>query len=259
MIQIHSQLCIGCGRCADDCVARNISVRSGKASPDGDCFYCGHCVAICPQNAVSIPEYDMDDIGEYDEKQYHVSPEILLNMIKFRRSIRSYKNQALRDEDIQTLIQAGRYTATAGNRQDCRFVFVQDRLEELKELTWNGIGNELSLPDSPLEELRNMYLAKKNNAMNDTLFFNAPAVLVVASKISENAVLAAQNIELMAHAMGLGVLYNGYLNLALSSISGADTWLHTHGRSIAITMLLGYPEVQYVRTAPRRAADVIRL
>lgn len=259
MVQINTQLCIGCGLCADDCVARNISVHSGKAYLGGSCFCCGHCVAICPRNAVSIPEYDMEDVKAYDKAGFHISPEILLNMIKFRRSIRSYKNQTLRNTDIQALAQAGRYTATAGNRQDCRFVFIQDKLEELKKLTWDGISRQLTSPDSPLQELQDMHLMKKENPANDKLFFNAPAVLVVASVIPENAVLAAQNIELMAHAMGIGVLYNGFLNLALSVIPGLDRWLHTEGRSIAVTMLLGYPDVSYARTAPRKSADIVNL
>ena len=70
--------------------------------------------------------------------------ELLLSLlsyhsIKFRRSIRSYKTKQVEQEVLEQLLQAGRYTATAKNNQDCCFVFVQNELEQLKEKTWEFI------------------------------------------------------------------------------------------------------------------------
>ena len=67
MVQISTTLCTGCGKCADNCSSQNIFIHSGKAQVRGGCFNCGQCVAICPQNAVSIPEYDMEDVKDYEE------------------------------------------------------------------------------------------------------------------------------------------------------------------------------------------------
>lgn len=259
MVQINTELCIGCGKCADNCSARNILICSGKAQVQGECFRCGQCVAICPQNAVSIPEYDMDDVTEYEKASFCTAPDTLLNMIKFRRSIRNYESRKLASDEIQMLIQAGRYTATASNRQDCRFIVVQDRLQELKQLVWDGIGEQLETENSPLEEFRGIYLRKKKNPADDKLFFNAPAVLIVASNITEDAALAAQNIELTAHAMGLGILYNGWLNNVLTNLPGISKWLHAEDKRFGVTMLAGCPAVHFVRTAPRRKADSVIL
>ncbi len=259
MIRINTELCIGCGKCAGNCSARNILICSGKAQVQGECFNCGQCVAICPQNAVSIPEYDMEDIAEYKKDSFCVEPDILLNMIKFRRSIRNFKDKKLTSDDIRMLIQAGRYTATASNRQDCRFIVVQDRLQEFKQLVWDGIGEQLSTENSPLEEFRGIYLRKKKDPADDKLFFNAQAVLIVASNITEDAALAAQNIELTAHAMGLGILYDGWLNNVLSNLPDISKWLHAENKRFGVTMLAGYPAVRFVRTAPRRKADSVIL
>lgn len=259
MIQINPELCIGCGQCVENCHSHNITLYGKNAQCLGDCFYCGQCVAICPKNAISIPSYDMKDIVEYNKHDFNISPDVLLNTIKFRRSIRDFKNTELSSQNIQTIIQAGRYTATASNRQDCRFIFIQDRLTEFKQLVWAGIEEQLSTANSPLEELRNIFLMKKNEADNDKLFFNAPSVLIIAADITEDAILAAQNIELIAHTMGLGVLFDGWLTLALSHIPDIDQYLHIENKHICITMLLGHPSVHFLRTAPRKKADVILL
>ena len=136
MIKINKDACIGCGRCIRDCIAWNISLLDGKASPKKDCFLCGHCVAICPADAVSIPEYDMADVEDYDKEGFSLNPKAVLHSIKFRRSIRDYKNIPIEQKKLEQLLQAGRYTATAKNNQDCHFVFVHKELEALKKSVW---------------------------------------------------------------------------------------------------------------------------
>ena len=86
---------------------------------------CGHCAALCPKEAVSIPGYDMDDVEIYDKTTFSLEADTLLRAIKFRRSIRDYKPLPIEKEKLQKVLQAGRYTATAKNNQDCHFIFVQ--------------------------------------------------------------------------------------------------------------------------------------
>ena len=43
MIQIDKERCIGCGLCAQDCIAANIRVENGKAVVLQGCLTCGHC------------------------------------------------------------------------------------------------------------------------------------------------------------------------------------------------------------------------
>ena len=137
MIVIEQEKCIGCGLCAKDCPADKIKVESGKAVYTPECIQCGHCVAVCPKGAVSIPEYDMDDVEEYTKEAFAVDPEKFLHAVKFRRSIRSYRNHPVEKEKMERILQAGRYTPTAKNRQGCRFIVIQNELEEFKELLWD--------------------------------------------------------------------------------------------------------------------------
>ena len=52
---------------------------------------------------------------------------------------------------------------------------------------------------------------RKADCKDDYLFRNAPVVAYITSDWPLDAGLAAQNMELMAVALGLGALYNGYL------------------------------------------------
>ena len=70
MVNIDNEKCIGCGLCVSDCVADNIVIENGKATLINSCLQCGHCVSICPMNAVTIPDYDMNDVEDFDEKRF---------------------------------------------------------------------------------------------------------------------------------------------------------------------------------------------
>lgn len=259
MIIIDQERCIGCGLCVSDCVGYNLELRDNKAAVKRGCIQCGHCVAICPVGAVSIPEYDMADVEAYDADSARLEPETLLRAIKFRRSIRDYKPLKLTSEELDMLTQAGRYTATAKNVQDCCFVFVQDQLDELKARVWADI--ETMQENTPDAEQLKPYFSfnrrRKKNPEDDFLFRNAPAALFVTSDWPLNAGLAAQNMETMAVAMGLGMLYNGYLCRLVDANETLKSWLGLEGKTIRACMLLGHPNRKFVRSAPRAEAKVI--
>lgn len=261
MIKIDQEKCIGCGLCAADCLALNIEVKEKKANVKKECLECGHCVAVCPVKAVSISGYDMEDIEDYDAETFTLNPENVLHAIKFRRSIRNYKDEKVTQKDLEMLAQAGRYTATAKNNQDCHFVFVQEEREELKERVWGFIDDMAKREGRHIAKEKLPYVAfnrrRKSNPEDDYLFRNAPVVLFITSDWPLDAGLAAQNIETMAVSLGMGALYNGYLARIADANEELKTWLGIEGKTIKACLLLGYPDRKYARTAPRKEANVI--
>lgn len=260
MVVIDEKKCIGCGLCAADCIALNIEVEE-KATIKKECMQCGHCVAVCPQGAVSIPEYDMADVEEYDKDSFVLQPEQVLHSIKFRRSIRDYKPEQVEENVLRQLVQAGRYAATAKNSQSNGFVFVHKELTELKNRVWQFIDDISKKDIREIDKALLPYILfnqrRKRDAEDDYLFRNAPTVLYIVSDFQLDAGLAAQNIETMAVSLGLGVLYNGYLARISDANIELKQWLGIENRTICACMLLGYPARRYVRTAPRKAPDVI--
>ena len=261
MVIIDQEKCIGCGRCVEDCSVRNLQLQDTKAQVKKECFQCGHCVAICPQNAVTITDYDMQDVEEYREESFFLDPDKLLHSIKFRRSIRDYKPEKVEKEMLSLLVQAGRYTATAKNTQSNGYVFVQEELEELKAKVWEYIDEiEQREGRNAARELLPYFSfnrRRKADPNDDYLFRNAPVVLFITSERMLDVGLAAQNMENMAVSLGLGVLYNGFLARIADANDELKKWLGIEGKSIMACMLLGYPNRQFIRTAPRKEAEVI--
>lgn len=261
LIEIDDKRCIGCGRCVDDCVGVNLRVVDAIAQVIGRCIMCGHCVAVCPTEAVSIPSYDMAEVEPYVAPSALLDASALLRAIKGRRSIRDYREQKVERDKIDLVLQAGRYTATAKNAQECRFIVVQDELVHLKRLIWDGIDALLALPSEDRPRWANLYKPMSQNRFAqppvDFLFRNAPAVVFVAAERADDAGLAAQNMELMAASLGLGMLFNGYLCRAAEGTPGVKAWLEAEDKPLQICMLMGYPSFTYLRTAPRNAGDFV--
>ena len=105
--------------------------------------------------------------------------------MKFRRSIRSYKDIPVSRDVLERIMEAGRYTATAKNAQACTFVAVQTRLQEFEELFWSEFPYILeALKETKPDYVRaftRFYEKWKKDPKDDTFFFNAPCLLITAA------------------------------------------------------------------------------
>lgn len=259
MVIIDHDKCIQCGQCIRDCVSHNLALEENKIVEQTECLLCGHCIAVCPKGAVSLTEYDMSQVEEYTPEDIKVDPKKLLRVIKFRRSIRHYQDRLIEKEKVDMILEVARYTPTGKNTQGCRFVFVQEKLEDLKELIWSELGKILESDDVPrwAGYYQQFYDAKKANPKDDFIFRNTPAALFITAQNHIDGGLAAQNIELEAIALDLGMLYNGYLYTIVEKIPAVQKFLGIADRKIKVCALLGYPAVTYHRTVPRLPGDFI--
>lgn len=269
MINVEKEKCIGCGLCVSDCFARDIELISGKATiKNTACFKCGHCIAICPKNAISTDEFNMDEVKDYKKEDFTLDPEQLLNFIKYRRSIRHFKNKDVENEKLMKIIEAGRFTQTAGNSQNVSYIVVKDGIDELKGMVLESLSEQgqkilsnLNPQTMPLERYAKMWVTM-NEAYKETgednLFFHAPAIILVVSDSEVNASLASSNMELVTNALGLGTFFSGFFVRAALVNKNINTYLGLDEyKKIVTCMVIGYPDVKYVRTVPRKDADIM--
>ena len=249
-VEVSKELCIGCGKCVKDCVSEKIKIVDGKAQFMYErCIECGHCFAICPTGAVKMNGYDNDDIEIFDIKEFD-SDKLLLAM-KSRRTIRQFKDKSVEKEKIEKIIEAGRYCPTATNAQDFSFTVIQESKDEVEKEAVSTF-RFLQKTATPFSK----YI--KNMTLDDNFFFKgAPVVIIVSGKSKTNACLASSYMELMAESMGLGVLYSGFLVAAAKLNKKLSGMLETEkGHSIYTCLVIGYPDVEYKRVAPRKAPVV---
>lgn len=249
-VTIDTDKCVGCGICSKVCVAHNIAIKNKKAEILlDDCVMCGQCTAACPKNALSITGYHDKPIEKSGE--IRLNPDEVLDVIRFRRSIRQFKQTKIPKEVIAQILEAGRLTHTAKNMQDVSFVVLDKRKDKLEQIAVNIFRRIKPLADmfSPM--------ARSNKIDDHFFFFNAPIAVVILAKDKTNGLLAAQNMEFVAEAHGLGVLYSGFFTMATNASRKMKKAMNVpKGKSVAMTLVLGYPNVKFLRSAPRKKLDV---
>ena len=271
-MKIDEQVCIGCGKCIKDCFSRIIHLGPGRAvMEDKPCMECFHCVAVCPLGAVSGTEKEMDQVIPYEKTSFSVVPEHLLHLIQFRRSVRQFGTEQLTEEELGRLIEAARYSPTAGNRQPLRYLVLQEKLEEVTRRAIlalgkaaedeNAIQTIFSGHRAYAEYWKRGSLEYQTNGI-DGMFYHAPTVLLFVGppESAVDAGIASSNVELMAASMGLGACYVAFFKRACQADPSLLNDLSIGEGEVPLAILaLGRKNVQYYRTVPRKEAKITRL
>lgn len=250
IISINQATCIACGACIKDCPENNIDRNAErKAEIQGQaCIKCGHCVAVCPVGAVSISGYSEAPLVR--EKERHVDPEVLLEAIQFRRSVRRFKSDEVSAEQVHMILEAGRYSPTGKNRRDIRYYVIQESKAEVE-----AMAVKLFRRMAPLAGLVNPR-TRKVEITDDFLFRSAPLVIAISAKHEVDGALAAANMALMAESLGLGVLYSGFFAYVANASKKIQERMGMEGDKLVTTLVIGKPAVKYFRAAQREDADV---
>ena len=137
----------------------------------------------------------------------------VLTVIRNRRSIRLFKDEQIKKEELDQIIEAGLYAPSANNSQAWHFTVIQGK--EMIERVNSWLLEEVEKGDnSRLKEI----IARTGGK----IFRNAPTVIIVsaASKDSYaaiNAAAATQTILLAAESFGIGTCWIGTVRLLAES------------------------------------------
>jgi len=277
-ILILSQKCNHCGLCVTQCT----SGRLEKTAEDiliteKDCIGCGHCYAICPQNAI-VPENNQP-IEPASHTQ--LDPKNFQAFLRFRRSHRLYQPKAISRQHVLQMLDFARYAPTGSNAQSLQYLFIQDpdkislvRREIMKVyrrfhfIIQNPILRWLiALFDSRAKkkELRDSLakmLARYQNH-EDPLFHNAPLLVFVYAKKSESstpkddACYALYQMVLGAETLGIASCINGLSLIGLSQNRKLRKILgFTHGYKAYACCGFGYPLYNYKNLVFRKEPPV---
>jgi nitroreductase len=173
-----------------------------------------------------------------------------LEAIRTRRSVRKFSQRAVEPEKLQAVLEAARQAPSWANMQCWRFIVVTDQVmkEKISALSY-------------VEAFFKPKGYKTNPAQN--ALAEAPVVLVVCGDQTQSGELrgqhyyltdigiAAENMMLAAHAMGLGTVFVGVFNEEeLGEMLDVPPELRIVG-----LFPLGYPSEVKKEGPPRKAME----
>lgn len=130
--------------------------------------------------------------------------------IKKRRSVRAYKDEPVPKNVIEAVLEAGVWAATGMNRQPWRFIIVEDK---------NVIK---FVSDETKRIVREMMpaIGQRFDTEKDIICYDAPVLVLICTESDQDfghidlldSVLAAQNMFLKAHELGLEACYMGFID-----------------------------------------------
>jgi nitroreductase/NAD-dependent dihydropyrimidine dehydrogenase PreA subunit len=261
VIGIDKEKCTDCKQCIQECGRGYFYVNK-----DGEvvfneklntCNICGHCIAICPENAMITK--DLDDIESFpgiDSPETIVESEKLLQLLRAKRSVRRYKNKKVPKELLEKVFEAMRYAPSASNARKWRYVIVSDD-EKIKAINYEIAKANYAYMGFQSPEQALAYFKSTGN----TIFYNAPHLIVLYYRVVEkstvmvglranDAGIALTYGMLEAESLGLGTCWIGLVQGAVPMNKEILNILGIKGMVLG-AFTLGYPAVKYRRTVPR--------
>ncbi|MBD3388833.1 MAG: nitroreductase family protein [Candidatus Altiarchaeales archaeon] len=160
--------------------------------------------------------------------------------IRGRRSVRHYSDEPVSKDHIEAVLEAGVWAPTGMNRQPWKFIVVEDKdviklvSDEAKKLVSEVMPNMAEMMDSE----------------DDVICYRAPVLILICAESDErwsqvnllDSVLAAQNMFLKAHELGLGTCYMGFVALLKQKPGILGTIGVPDGLELMVPLILGHPK-----------------
>jgi nitroreductase/NAD-dependent dihydropyrimidine dehydrogenase PreA subunit len=290
-ITIDRNKCKKDGICASVC-PKGIFVQRQKLTipevvDEEGCIACGQCVAICPQGAICHSDFPATTIQAIQFEQMPTSEQVI-TLLKTRRSIRAFRDKPLAKDTIETIIDGARFAPSGHNSQSTEFLVVQDRavLNKLSALVIEYLKFEIKRFSNPFFRTLAL-LADREKAESglheipgfkqmiqmfesgaDPILNGAPVLLAFHAHRTDgfadvNAQLALQNASLVAHALGIGHFYTGWVispgrapmarawNRRIPSLIGIPPGNELYG-----ALALGYPIPKFKNMIERKPPQI---
>jgi nitroreductase len=177
----------------------------------------------------------------------------VLKVIKSRRSVRAYKPEQLKQEELDILIEAAIYAPSGSNAQPWHFTVIQDR-EVINHL--NNVSKDV------LAKSGSEYGKRMTASPNYDITYGAPTLIIVSGKKdAPNSIAdcsaAIQNILLAAESLNIGSVWLGLISAGFKvegvaeKIGVPDEYKPFYG------IALGYKQSEEKREAPTRKTEVV--
>lgn len=172
-----------------------------------------------------------------------------------RRSIRKYEQEQIKDEELQAILEAGKYAPSAMNQQPWHFTVVQNK-EVLQRI------NEAC--KAAFAKSGNKHFEERAKAENFAIFYNAPTLIIVsgdqkAIAPQNDGSLALGNMLIAAESLGIGSCWIHAINFLFSTEEGQSFKQELgipEGYAPVGSGAFGYKAAAHPSPAPRKEGTV---
>ncbi|TCL76386.1 nitroreductase [Hydrogenispora ethanolica] len=169
----------------------------------------------------------------------------LMEAIYQRRSIRKYKDDPVPKEVVGRLLEAATLAPSASNSQPWAFAVIQDR-DRL--LGYSDRAKALFLEWFKNQADPQGYLALLSKP-DFNIFYDAGTLVIIYSRYGNvspmalgDCCLAAENLMLAAHGLGLGSCWIGFATLLVNDPAFKEELGIPQDYQAVAPLILGYPE-----------------
>jgi nitroreductase len=181
----------------------------------------------------------------------------LMEAIRNRRSVRAYAAKPVEKATLEKLLDAAIQAPSANNRQPWTFGIIEgvERLRGYSDRAKAALLVQIAGNPDQAE-----FRARLSNP-DFTIYYGAPALVCIYTKSGGggkgDCAMAAQNLMLAAHELGLGTCWIGLGQVLFDSPELKRELGVPAGCAAVGQLIVGYPEGELPAPTPRSAPEVL--
>lgn len=280
-MKVDTKKCTGCGICIADCGTQVLQMDKTKQIPIlafEYCSECGHCMAVCPQAAISFenfPDFQSEPIQEQS-----ITLQAFLTLSKQRRSYRSFQSTPIPRDLLDKIVKSTKFAPTGCNAQELEYTIITNSKlihtiaeamhKKFKIAAWLTqhfpVKQWMRITQTPEKAARNIdgpaRLTDSFERGKDLYLRDAPAMIIIHTgnkmeMMHLDAGIAGHHINLACETVGLGCCWIGFHSkLATYFPKIRKLSLIPRKHKVLGTLIVGYPKVKYLRTCPRYNVNI---
>jgi len=247
------------------------------------CVKCGHCMAICKSESVTIEGLSYEK-NFFELQTSDIASGDFTNFLANRRSIRNFKDKEVPKEILQKIIDATSFAPYGVSPKDPMITVVQNKeiVEKALLLMSNFYDDLVKWIKNPISR----YMIKRGinqeifntithhivpaaktghyntRSGNDNISRNAPVIMIFhanegAEEHTHNAIICVTYAMLAAHSFGLGTSIIGLIPPAINKVKELkDIFQIPEENEAVMSLILGYPKYEYKRIIKREKRDI---
>lgn len=277
-IIIDPNKCTLCGDCIKICGGKTLEIfdKTIVQSNPLMCCSCGHCAAMCVQNAIKSGSENKNTfiVNDFDKKQSEIE-----RLLSGKRSVRHFSKKDIEKSVLEKFVYYAEKAPSSSNKRRRKFIIISDenKIIELEKAILQKF-NSLKIFVNPFTlalmkvfnkklSLELSHMLKVVNQMNVefekkdyAVFRSAPYVICIvaptrAEQAKDDCIIAQQYMMLYAESIGIGSCIIGYAQYAHKTVE--KVLKVEKGYTVYAVAIFGHPKYEYKKEIQYNKQDKI--